>query len=315
MKVTQNQLKYIINSLLSEDISKGPGQYKESPLYKALTSDPKFKSLSTPAKAGVAAIVLLKKEMMKELGVGKDIYSLLALATMGIQGRETKFGTAKSYYASEIPEVGMSLFTNTVTDFFRDNFGVEDVIKTVTSTIDDIDPTGTFPTKTGQRLDTSIGSTQIVFGKNFGKKGHLQNFGKKIGIDNPLDLTNAWKSVLGAMAILRDVYRDAGVMGYDESKSGVNDSINNLQSTGNARLDIAIMAYNTGAGRIFQKGMGYCGTGDKKEVCKSKDQEDRVQNYLPNYITKTKKGSITSIGYVEEVSKYIKNFSWVKKYI
>ena len=113
------------------------------------------------------------------------------------------------------------------------------------------------------------------------------------------------------MGILKNLYQKAERLGYDKNKPGVNDSINNLQSTGNAQLDITIMSFNLGAEKAFQKGLGYCGTGDTKKPCKSKTQSDRVKNYLPNYVT----GKITSIGYLEEAAGYIKDFVWLSKHI
>ena len=110
---------------------------------------------------------------------------------------------------------------------------------------------------------------------------------------------------------MNNIYKYAAVSGYDENSPGINDTIDNLQSTGNAQLDISIMAYNIGPGNAINSGFGYCGKESIKKKCHSPGQSNRVHNYLPNYRT----GKITSIGYLEEVAGYMESFSWIRKYI
>ena len=121
---------------------------------------------------------------------------------------------------------------------------------------------------------------------------------------------------LGALAAVYDIvesnYEKAKKTGYSVSSATANFN----GGTGIAALDIAIMGFNTGAGRICN----YCETDNPKikRNCdlagkKSGDltvTDKRVPNYLPNFKTdRWDNVEITSHGYVKEVAEKMKAMS------
>jgi hypothetical protein len=159
---------------------------------------------------------------------------------------------------------------------------------------------------------------------------------EKYGIDVN-DLNTALGSLTTVYNILMDNFKKARQIGFNGSPS-----INIKDGTGNAALDMAIVAYNAGTGKIVK----YCETSNPnikrncsfagktiKESLKeqsvigapnygvSKSTSDTppkmivvfnkpVINYIPNFKTKRWDGvDISSHGYVQEVSKNIKKYN------
>jgi hypothetical protein len=138
---------------------------------------------------------------------------------------------------------------------------------------------------------------------------------KELGIDM-FDL-NTPDGALGAVyKILKKNYEKAISAGYSKTSPSSNFS----KGTGNAALDISIMAYNSGSGKI----MKYCDVqgsnlkrdcslagksveiGNKKYTVKSTVSS----NYLPNYKTERWDNvEISSHGYVEEVATWMKKMN------
>ena len=150
--------------------------------------------------------------------------------------------------------------------------------------------------------DTSIGPAQM-------KKSTSDELKLKESI------TTLRGSLIAVYKYLLRSYEMAKKMGYQTNSP----SSNFTKGTGNAALDISIASYNMGVGRIKK----YCSTNDPniKRSCSDagktvgKTQKYTVTNkvspnYLPNFKTERWDGvNISTHGYVEEVSKNIKNFS------
>ena len=124
------------------------------------------------------------------------------------------------------------------------------------------------------------------------------------------DLNTALGSLNTIYRILSDNYKKAKQVGFTDSKS-----INIQNGTGNAALDMSIVAYNAGAAKIVK----YCQTSNPnlKRDCKLagktidglKVTDKPVINYVPNFKTTRWDGvDISSHGYVQEVAKRIKNY-------
>ena len=122
-------------------------------------------------------------------------------------------------------------------------------------------------------------------------------------------------SILGALTtiykILSSNYKKAKQNGFTDEKPK-----NVTNSTGNAALDMAILGYNTGAGKIVK----YCHTSDPKlkRDCKLAGKNvDGLKvlnkpeiNYVPNFKTKRWDGvNISSHGYIKEVANRFKNYN------
>jgi hypothetical protein len=145
---------------------------------------------------------------------------------------------------------------------------------------------------------TSIGYGQI-------KPETAKQYGMKIQ-----DLNTALGSLTTIYKILFDNYKKAKQVGFTDSKS-----VNVVNGTGNAALDMAIVAYNAGATKIAK----YCQTSNPKikRDCKLagktidglKVTNKPVINYVPNFKTTRWDGvNISSHGYVQEVAKRMKTY-------
>lgn len=157
--------------------------------------------------------------------------------------------------------------------------------------------------------DLGIGTPSSGYGQVSSTKA------KELGID-VFDLNSPEGSLSAVYKILKNNYEKAISVGYSKTSPSSNFS----KGTGNAALDLAIMAYNSGAGKI----MKYCDVqGSKlKRSCslagksveiggeKHTVQNKVSSNYLPNYKTERwDKVEITSHGYVEEVATWMKKMS------
>lgn len=133
---------------------------------------------------------------------------------------------------------------------------------------------------------------------------------KKYGMD-VTDLNTALGSLTTVYNVLIDNYNKARQVGFNGAPS-----VNIKNGTGNAALDMAIVAYNAGAGKIVK----YCETSDPniKKNCKDagkiingiKVKNKPIINYVPNFKTNRWDGvEISSHGYVQEVANKIKKYT------
>lgn len=148
------------------------------------------------------------------------------------------------------------------------------------------------------------GSTSVGYGQI--KPETAEKYGMDVN-----DLNTALGSLTTVYNILMDNFKKARQVGFSGSPS-----VNLKNGTGNAALDMAIVAYNAGAGKIVK----YCETNDLKikKDCKNAGKvingvtvkNKPVVDYIPNFKTNRWDGvEISSHGYVQEVANKIKNFT------
>jgi len=124
------------------------------------------------------------------------------------------------------------------------------------------------------------------------------------------DLNTALGALTTVYNILMDNFKKARQVGFSGSPSA-----NVKNGTGNAALDMAIVAYNTGAGKIVK----YCETSDPniKKDCKNAGKvidgltvkNKPVADYIPNFKTnRWDSVEISSHGYIQEVADNIKKY-------
>ena len=240
----------------------------------------KVKKLNLPEQIeeAVVAILRIKEFFAQSIGVSSRQLGMLVNAAIGITGRESDFGQGAYYGATESIE-------NLVSQW-------EDMLKSIIPT-----------------LDPSIGPAQMRFGKQFGEEGaDLKQFGRMFDITNPRDLGDYTKALMAACALLANLYGEAQDKSYDTSKPGV--ARKPFTSTGNAALDISILAYNGGAKYIRY----YCGEPGKVHDHKgcSPSSDNFSPNYIPALATKKARGTLSSLGYVSEVAKNMQKFKKVE---
>ena len=136
--------------------------------------------------------------------------------------------------------------------------------------------------------DTSVGPTQIKYGT--AEADLPPEYREEIGVTRPHDLSDMTKAVLAAVGLLAMYYQRSVKIGLSTSRPGVNLG-HRWTSSGRAALDMAIAAYNGGAGRISN----YCGSKKEKSKCKKGDA-----GWVRNYIPASKR---FGMGYVDEVTK------------
>ena len=167
--------------------------------------------------------------------------------------------------------------------------------------------------------DTSVGYGQI-------KPDKAKEYGMSIN-----ELNSALGALTAVYKIISDNYIKAKKMGYTTTKSP-----GTVKGTGNAALDISILAFNAGGSKILR----YCATNNPeiKRPCSDagklveqvigapnygmigvKDPVGRtkyrvsntyVQNYIPNFKTiRWDNVQISSHGYIEEVASRIKKYT------
>lgn len=152
------------------------------------------------------------------------------------------------------------------------------------------------------------GSTSVGYGQV--KPETASQFGMDVS-----DLNTASGALEGVYKILKDNYDKAVLKGYSSSPS-------NLKSgTGNAALDMSIVAFNAGPDKIVE----YCETSNSniKRNCglaNTKETLDdgteititnkKVKDYVPNFKTERWDGvNISSHGYIKEVANNIKKYT------
>jgi hypothetical protein len=220
---------------------------------------------------------------------------------LGILGRESNFGDLGSwkgpsrYLAKAAPEYIMNK------------------IRESNSTIKNIFDWGAKTVFGKQNWVPSMGIAQMT-----------PNIAKKYGI-NLEDLMTITGSLIAASSFLSDTYFD--LKNYDQSKPSliIRDGklITPEYSTGNGRLDAAIVSYNSGTGPYTKK---YCKTNNPNLLgpCDKAGQtyqphpkdnpqlilnvtNQEVKNYLPNLKT----GNLSSLGYLKEVTERSKSYGCV----
>ena len=144
--------------------------------------------------------------------------------------------------------------------------------------------------------DMSIGPTQIKYGENFGPKSDLSKYGKDVDIQSPTSLSEYPKAIMATIGILSKLYKKALSLGYTKESGKAS---KDFKSTGNAALDLALIGYNMGDSKVTN----YCGNDQIKKPCPL-NSDNIVKNYIPNFVD----GSLSSLGYVSEVSSDMLKF-------
>ena len=216
----------------------------------------------------------------KNLGISKKIIPVLAHVAIAITGRESSFGDGKKYLATNWGETAASELSHvTGVDFtLRDLgnlVGVED--------LPDVGVT-----------NYSVGAGQIKYPSAV--ETLSPDVMKKIGINSPSDLSDDFKAIITIFAMLAKSYNKAKSLGYSTRSPGSIKGATAHQnakkifiSTGNAALDISIVAHNSGEGKIKKYPQG--------------------RNYIPcygSYCTNGSSGTAT-YGYVKDISNYLSN--------
>ena len=145
--------------------------------------------------------------------------------------------------------------------------------------------------------DPTVGPTQMAF-SNVSSTSELADYAKAVGIINPRDLSDFSKAILATTGMLALMYEKAKRLEYDSNSPGVNKSYE-WSSTGNAALDLAIVGYNSGPGKVDK----YCGTEKKKTKqgdLKNNEKCIIAHNYIPRW--KGDRGAST-LYYVNSISK------------
>lgn len=314
IKLKESDLEVIIKTLLEQNsqqryvmepprvnsdyLGKG-GQFERSlPSAKPMVGWIDYKCLPSGGVKGFANYVNNNKQkLMTNLGVDKNLLSLMAKAAMGIIGRETTFGAGTEFKddaAEFLTQVGLGFIPQ----------GLQSGYNTVLS----------LAGKDPQQM--SLGAAQFT-------RDTWNRYGldKKIG---PYDDNFGTVSQgLGALYRINDDYKSALKTGNGTGPS-VNPiavrqgKIKQILGTGNNALDLSIVSHNM-AGMIKKwcetSDPNYAGPCDQKVYLPFPDtkkdfkvtvyQDKPITNYFPN----KKSGNLTSIGYLEEVTKYINQFN------
>lgn len=202
----------------------------------------------------------------KNLKINKKMIPVLAHAAIGITGRESSYGENEYYKLTDWAETAVSSLSNAT--------GIE----------------------FGPVRQYSVGAGQIKFSS--ADKTLSDEVKKKIGIEGPGDLSDDFKTIIAIFAMLCEAYNKAKMTGYSTSSPGSikgatchENAKKIFESTGNAALDIAIVAHNAGIGKIKSYPQG--------------------ANYIPcygEYCVSGENGTAT-YGYVRAISRYLKSKS------
>jgi len=255
------------------------------------------------------------EELKKKLGIDLSTLLLLTKASLGIIGRETKFG--ENWKVSDL-----------AFEIARDELKLGPLIDWTFQKIN---------TTSGKKLSKSLGIAQIT--SDFWSKYGLE---QKIG---PYDKSfNSKDQGLAVLYGLAERYKSALQTGLKKEPSvnpvlqkyGV---IKGIAGTGNNALDLSILGHNMGDEVITQ----WCKTSHplyaapkngkskyspfnsqesfnpkSKLLVKVQDKnlkkfpgelEVKMDELIPNFFPNLKGPSHTAIGYVETVSKFMKQFS------
>lgn len=263
------------------------------------------------------------EDVRKKLGVDLPTLILLTKASMGIIGRESKFGnySERTDLYSEIARSKLKL--GSLIDWGIDKYG-----------------SYKYGPDSGKKITQSLGMGQIT--SQFWEKYKLD---QKIGPYN--DSFDAKSQGMAVLYALTDRYKSALQKGLKKEPS-VNPVlqkyglVTSISGTGNNALDLAILGHNMGEKVITQ----WCKTShplyaapksggpkyspfktkesfDSKSKLLGKVQDESLKKFpgeldvkpevIPNFFPNLKGPLHTSIGYVEEVSKYVKQFGCLDK--
>lgn len=232
--------------------------------------------------------------------------AIFVKSALGIIGRESNFGkiTGESGWKKVIPSrYLMKSKAEYIMNKIPDDSSIKKIIvwgnKNILSKINK---------KPLETKDLSMGLAQITpsVAKKYG-----------INVDNLMNYTGA---LIASASYLQDIYNS--LSNYDENVPSIissgNKNINNPNSTGNARLDATIISYNLGSSPLKKN---FCVSTDVNKNnkglrvnCNQSDANKNgyLKNYLPNYITKTNVGELSSHGYLKEVVQKYKPFDCIK---
>ncbi|NBO22823.1 hypothetical protein EBU94_05725, partial [bacterium] len=237
-----------------------------------------------------------KKPLMEKLGVDEKTLLFLLKASLATMGRESSFATN-------------SEFTDDATVFLNDWHvgGLADALVWL------------YNKAKGTNKKPSLGASQFT-----------QETWDEYGLDKLVgdfySSTSVVKSGLGTMFRLLADYRK-GIQKGLKNEPSVNPiavkqgKITSINGTGNNIWDLAIVAHNLGSSIMTT----WCSTDnpDFASPCSEqsykpypKEKPNLVfkvnkNQVIPNYFPNKRTGSSTSIGYVEDVVKYIKSMSCV----
>lgn len=215
----------------------------------------------------------------KNLNISNKIIPTLAHAAIAITGRESSFGDGTRYLATNWGETASS----ELSDMTGIDFTLKDLGKFmgVERDLPDVGIT-----------NYSIGAGQVKYPSAVATLS--PDVMQKIGVNSPADLGNDFKSIIIIFAMLAQSYKKAKDIGYSTKSPGTISGATAHEnakkifiSTGNAALDIAIVAHNSGEGKI-----------------KNYPQGD---NYIPcygSYCTNGTSGTAT-YGYIKDIANYL----------
>jgi len=310
--LTESELVRFIGEIIGEQTGPGITNMANSRGYED-DLEKKFPCVPRTVLLFVDFVMRHEKKLTTELGIDRNTLILLTKISVGILGRETKFGMStekKDFYAEIVKQLGLGKLLDS---YLRKKF----------------------PSKT-----PSLGMGQFTK-PNWDK----YNLDKKVG-----DYNRSFNQVdqgLGILYSVFDRYNKAIKNGLTKnssvnpilSKYGI---INNINGTGNHALDMAILSHNMPENKIL---FPYCTTNHELYAApcyKTKhkpfetprsfnpnskllqrvknpklkefpgeltvNRNDVIKNYFPN-LSGPKH---TAIGYLEEVVNYIKKLGCIK---
>lgn len=313
IKLTESDLEKIVERVLSEQsiggkkidfkpqsnpsdyLGKGAGFERQN--YPERFNVVTYKCLPQSLSVFANYVKSHKQDLMSSLQVDEKTLVLMAKAAMGIIGRETSFGEGTEF-KDEASE-------------FLTKWGLGFIPQTAQSAYNTV---GGLVGRRKQQM--SLGPAQFT-------KDTWNRYGldKKIGSYD--ESFNIVKQGLGAIHRINDDYKLALKEGTGTGPS-VNPiavrqgKIKTIDGTGNNAMDLAIVSHNMGG--LINK---WCQTSDPNfagpcnqtvyQPYKESKPEIKVNVYqdkqIPNYFPNKGSGALTSIGYLEEVAKYIKSFN------
>jgi hypothetical protein len=270
-----------------------------------------YKCVPENLRVFVSYAITNKDRLMKLLRIDENTFKLLLKAALGIIGRETKFGETKE-------------ISDQASEFLRSKLQLGDFIDWGISTF------------TNQSQSLGLGQFTPGTWKQYKLDKIIGDF------NDSFDITKQGLAVLYTLALR---YKKALALGLKKEPS-VNPVLKqylgkDIKGTGNNALDLAILGHNMGE-KIITK---WCKTEHplyaapiyKKEHTPYKKEEDfnpeesavlkvvkdpklnkfpgtlkvKQNEVIPNFLPNLKGPKHTGIGYVEEVAKYIKDFTCI----
>lgn len=297
-QTTQIKQRYGVDPAVapSDYLGKGGELERQNFSRNVLFDNVNYKCLPKSLQGFANYVRIHKGDLMKKLQVDEKTLLLMTKAAMGTIGRETSFG-----HGTE--------FTDDAAEFMM-NWGMGLIPKAVVGGIN------LYRDVRGQNKRTmSLGPAQFT-----------PETWKAYGLDEKVgpyeESFNMIKQGLGTIYRINNDYQRALKVG-----TGTGPSVNpiaqrqgklkTINGTGNNALDLAIVSHNMA--NMINK---WCETSDpnyagpcnettyqpfkdsKPEIKVNVNRNKQILNYFPN----KKSGAITSIGYLEEVVKYINKF-------